>query len=355
MWDAEGPIAVRIFAGDRAPDASWFAARVQEAWELRAPLRAAGCTAYRWLFGEGDGVPGVTVDRYGEYAVMRTYGGGAVLLAPQIARLLMECDATLRGVVRRVDPDAEEGAADTGRVAAERGDGARSLVALAGELPPRRIEVVEHGMRFAVDLWIGQKTGLFLDHRENRRTVEAFSAGRSVLNCFAYTGAFSLYALRGGARSAVSIDIGKGLAGAAAENVALNGLDAGRHRFVTEDCFDALARYVAEGKRFDLVILDPPSFAKSRQNRYAAQRAYVRLNALALRCVAPGGLLATASCTSQVGPEAFKEALAAAGASAGRRLQIIHEAGQPLDHPVPAHFPEGRYLKFVLGRVLEHR
>jgi len=151
----------------------------------------------------------------------------------------------------------------------------------------------------------------------------------------------------------VSADIGRGLAEAAATNITLNRLDAARHSFVTGDCFELLARYAEEGRRFDLVILDPPSFAKSKQNRYAALRAYTKLNALALRCVRPGGLLATASCTSQVGPEAFKELLAAAGASAERRLQIIHEAGQPLDHPVPAHFPEGRYLKFVVGRVGE--
>src|SRR6185436_7711264 len=157
----------------------------------------------------------------------------------------------------------------------------------------------------------------------------------------------------GGARAVVSADVGKGLAEATAANIALNQLDAARHSFVTADCFELLTRYVEEQRRFDLVILDPPSFAKSKQNRYAALRAYTRLNRLALGCVTPGGLLATASCTSQVGPEAFKEMLAAAAASAGNRLQILHEAGQPLDHPVPAHFPEGRYLKFVVGRVLD--
>jgi 23S rRNA (cytosine1962-C5)-methyltransferase len=174
-----------------------------------------------------------------------------------------------------------------------------------------------------------------------------------VLNCFAYTGAFSLYALRGGARTVVSADIGKGLAEATEANIKLNQLDARRHSFITGDCFELLARYAEEGQHFDLVILDPPSFAKSKQNRFAALRAYTKLNALAMRCVRPGGLLATASCTSQVSPEAFKELLAAAGASAGMRLQILHEAGQPLDHPTPAHFPEGRYLKFVVGRVIE--
>ncbi len=231
--------------------------------------------------------------------------------------------------------------------------GGRRSAVVWGASPPSDLVVEEYGLRFQADLRAGQKTGLFLDHRENRRYIEGLSAGRSVLNCFAYTGAFSLYALRGGASSVVSADIGKGLAEAADANIALNGLDAARHTFVTGDCFELLNRFAEQGRRFDLVILDPPSFAKSKQNRFAALRAYTKLNATALRCVAPGGLLATASCTSQVGPEAFKEMLAAAGAGAGRRLQIIHEAGQPLDHPVPAHFPEGRYLKFVVGRVLE--
>jgi 23S rRNA (cytosine1962-C5)-methyltransferase len=222
-----------------------------------------------------------------------------------------------------------------------------------GDAPPKNLVVREHGIQFYADLRDGQKTGLFLDHRENRRFVEGMSAGRTVLNCFAYTGGFSLYALRGGACEVVSADVGKGLAEATAANIALNGFEPARHTFVTADCFELLDRHAGEGRRFDLVILDPPSFAKNKQSRHAAMRAYTRLNALALRCVAPGGLLATASCTSQVGPEAFKELLAAAAARAGKRIQIIHEAGQPLDHPVPAHFPEGRYLKFIVGRVAE--
>jgi 23S rRNA (cytosine1962-C5)-methyltransferase len=245
------------------------------------------------------------------------------------------------------DPDEQASASVGSRT--------RRVSLLWGEEPPIDLAVVEHGLRFQADLRLGQKTGLFLDQRENRRTVERLSAGRSVLNCFAYTGGFSLYALRGGARSVISADIGKGLAEAAATNIALNTLDPTRHEFVTGDCFDLLARYAEQDRRFDLVILDPPSFAKSKQNRYAALRAYTRLNALGLRCVEPGGLLVSSSCTSQVGPDAFREMLAAAAESVGRRLQIIHEAGQPLDHPVPAQFPEGRYLKFVVARVSEVR
>src|SRR5262249_14240013 len=329
LWDADRPIAIRIFSERQVPDVGWLRERVCAAWDLRAPPREAGRTGYRWLFGEGDGLPGLTVDRYGDFAVVQTYMEGAGQLVEWLVEALNQV-APVRGILLK-HRDAED---------AERLNVQRSNVqTLRGHAPPTNLVVREHGIQFFAARRAGKKPGLSRDPRENRRFVEGLSAGRTVLNCFAYTGAFSLYALRGGARSVISADIGKGLAEAAAANIALNGFEASRHSFVTEDCFDLLGRYAAEGRQFDLVILDPPSFAKSKQSRYAATRAYTRLNALALRCVAPGGLLATASCTSQVGPEAFKEMLAAAGTGAGRRLQIIHEAGQPLDHPVPAHFP----------------
>lgn len=341
LWDAEGPIAVRLFSTRGLPDMAWLRERVMSAWTLRAPLRAAGMNAYRWLFGEGDGLPGITVDRYGDYAILQTYSAGTQTLAGDIADMLFQVDPALRGVGARVSEETTP----------RDGSAGRKLEALRGEALPDAIIVTEHGLRFVVEPYTAQKTGLFLDQRDNRRYVEELSGGRSVLNCFAYTGGFSLYALRGGARQVVSVDIGKGLAAAAARNIELSGLDGGRHQFETADCFELLEQYAAEGRRFDLVILDPPSFARRKESRYAAQRAYARLNALGMTCVAPGGLLASASCTSQVGPEAFREMLATAAGQAGKRMQIIHEAGQALDHPVPAHFPEGRYLKFVVGRI----
>jgi 23S rRNA (cytosine1962-C5)-methyltransferase len=355
LWDSTGPIALRVFSERQVPDAAWLRGRVEVAWQLREPLRAAGCTAYRWLFGEGDGLPGLTVDLYGAYAVAQPYSQAAATLLPVLGQALRAVNPELRGILARTrgDEQDERQTISGERTADQPPAGGRRSSVLWGDAPPAELVVAEHGLRFRADLQAGQKTGLFLDQRENRRTVEQLSAGRSALNCFAYTGGFSLYALRGGAREVVSADIGKGLAAAAQENIHLSGLDAGRHSFVTEDCFGLLERYAGQGRRFDMVILDPPSFAKSRQNRYAALRAYTRLNSLGLACVAPGGLLVSASCTSQVGPEAFRELLGAAGEAAGRRLQIIHEAGQPLDHPVPAHFPEGRYLKFIVARVLE--
>ncbi|BFM38855.1 class I SAM-dependent rRNA methyltransferase [Synechocystis sp. LKSZ1] len=341
LWENKGPIAVRIFSRRQLPDPVWFKAQVRQAWELRGPLRQQNCTAYRWLFGEGDGLPGLTVDLYGQYAVVQTYMEGAQRLLDWLVPALREI-APLQGILWRTkhleNPDDRQ-ALD------------QKTQRLWGQEPPHEITVKEHGLAFQVNLHTGQKTGLFLDHRENRRFIGPLCQQKTVLNCFAYTGAFSLYALRGGARRVTSVDIGKNLAAVAEANIHLNQLDPSRHDFVTADCFDLLQRYHQTQQTFEVVILDPPSFAKSKQNRFAALRAYTKLNALALQCVAPNGLLVSASCTSQVGPEAFKEMLASAAAQSQRRLQILHEAGQPLDHPVPAGFPEGRYLKFIVCKV----
>ena len=351
IWDATSPIAVRVYSEQQPPDAAWIKQRVRDAWELRSPLRTGGTTAYRWLFGEGDGLPGITVDLYGEYAVIATYLNGSGELIDWLVPAL-RATAPLRGIMLRHRPTTSDAPIGRDDDEAEPVKSSPKTSILWGAGPPHDLVIEESGIRFEADLRGGQKTGLFLDHRENRRYVETISAGRAVLNCFAYTGGFSLYALRGSARHVISADIGKGLDESAATNISLNGLDASHHSFVTEDCFALLDRYTKERHSFDLIILDPPSFAKNKQSRYAAIRAYTRLNTLALRCLRPGGLLASASCTSQVGPEAFKELLADAAAQAKRRLQIIHEAGQPLDHPVPPQFPEGRYLKFVVLRAL---
>lgn len=337
LWDNKGPIAIRIFSQRLLPEARWLKERVQTAWELRSPLREQNCTAYRWLFGEGDGLPGITVDLYGDYAVVQTYMEGAIALLDWLVKALREI-APLQGILWRTKHQEGE----------ENKDNKTQL--LWGKEPKGTITVKEHGLLFQVDLKTGQKTGLFLDHRENRHFVSTISRGKTVLNCFSYTGAFSLYALRGGASHVTNVDVGKQLAEVANTNVRLNQFDGDRHHFVTADCFDLLNRYAAEQKTFDIVILDPPSFAKNKKNRFAAIRAYSKLNALALQCVTPGGLLISASCTSQVSPEDFKTMLAAA-AGGDRRIQIIHEAGQPIDHPIPAGFPEGRYLKFVVGKV----
>lgn len=350
LWDNSGPIAVRIFSSRQVPDYPWLLERVAVAWEGRGPLREAAekTEAYRLIFGEGDGLPGITVDLYGQYAVLATYSAGVDTLRDWVVDAL-KATVPLKGILQRARSRTAETESDDPGADAERGGG--KLQALWGRLPPRELVIQEHGLKFKANLFEGQKTGLFLDHRENRRFIQDWSKDLNVLNCFSYTGAFSVYAMRGGAKHVVSCDIALQASAAAAENFRINGFDPDEHEFLSEDCFELLTRYGQEKRRFDLIILDPPSFAHSKKNVYSALRGYTRLNQLALALLEPGGLLASASCTSYVSPEMFRDMLATAAANSGKRIQIIHDAGQPLDHPVPAHFLEGRYLKFMLGRV----
>jgi 23S rRNA (cytosine1962-C5)-methyltransferase len=330
LWDASSPIAIRVFSRAGVPDAAWMIERIRQAWEMREPLREAGTSAYRWLYGEGDGVPGIVVDLYNDYAVVEMYAEALEGVLDWVRAGLLAC-TKLKGILLRGD----------------------RVSSLWGRRPSGELVVSENGLRMYVDLAAGQKTGLYLDHRENRQYLEQWCAGKRVLNCFAYTGAFSLYAVRGGAVEVTGVDIAPPLAYEHGRNLELNGFDPDAHPFVVADCFELLQEYADRGERYDLVIVDPPSLARAKKSRFAAQRAYVHLNQAAMRCTTPGGLLATASCTSQVNPSMFREALGDAATRAGRRFLMLHEAGQAIDHPVPAHFNEGRYLKFVLGRVAE--
>lgn len=336
LWDKSSPIALRVFSRQAPPDAAWFRERVAEAVRLRAPLRAASTNAVRLLYGEGDGIPGLTVDLYDRYAVVVTYADSVDTLLPWVLAALRE-QVELEGVLQRRRAPAE---------ASERSE------LLSGREPPRPLRVEEHGVAFLADLHAGQKTGLFLDHRENRAYVRNVAAGLRVLNLFAYTGGFSLFAALGGAKSVTSVDIAPAAIAASRENFRVNGLPEGLHEPVVADVFQYLESARRDGKHFDLVICDPPNFASSQSKQYAALRAYARLNALGLSLVEPGGLYAAASCTAQVSPEAFRHTLAQAAERAAVRLQIIHDVGQPADHPIFVGHPEGRYLKFVVARVL---
>jgi 23S rRNA (cytosine1962-C5)-methyltransferase len=361
LWDDQGPIAVRLLESRRPPNRAWVAEQVQRAWERRAPLRNARepVTAYRWLYGESDGLPGIVVDLYGEFraeasrdgareadagqhlgrqylgrwwAVLRTYSPSVEAMVPWVVDALGAI-LSPAGILRRDETGA---------------------TLLTGELPPTPLIMAEYGVRFEADLQHGQKTGFFLDQRENRRALGewvAATGAQRVLNLFSYTGGFSVAAALNGAARVTSVDSAEPATRAAARNFALNGLDPAQHEFVTADCFELLEKYHGEGRRFDLIVVDPPSFARSRAQQERALHAYRRLNTLAMQCLTPGGLLASSSCTSQVSPEAFRRMLAEAATEAKRRALILHEAGQPLDHPVPAHFPEARYLKFILAAV----
>ena len=333
LWDPDSPVALRIYSRQGVPDERWVGDRIREAWQVRAAVRESGTTAFRWVNGEGDGMPGVVVDLYADYGVLVTYSAAVDSLVRSVANAL-RATTRLKGVVQRSHT------------------GMGALQVLAGRAPPTQLIVEENEIRMHVRLHDGQKTGLFLDQRENRRFVAQTANGRSVLNLFCYTGGFSLHAARAGASRVTSVDAAAGAVAAARDNFALNGIDPELHDFAAADAFEYLQQAYSDSLQFDLVISDPPSFARTRGRRESAIRAYRRLHELALPVVRPFGLYAAASCTAQVSPEQFRATLSQAARRRRRRLQILHEASQPLDHPIMAGHPEGRYLKFVVGRVL---
>jgi 23S rRNA (cytosine1962-C5)-methyltransferase len=336
LWDETSRIALRLFSELGVPDSAWVQERVAAALALRRSMLDAQTSAYRLLYGEGDGIPGLTVDIYGSFAVIVTYADSLETLVPLVVRALAEL-MKLHGIVRR---------------ARVRDGEPPRLETLHGRLPPRDLIIVEHGLRMQVDLFVGQKTGLFLDHRENRRFLGNLCGGKRVLNLFSYTGAFSLYAARAGAVSVTSVDMSQPAARAARANFELNGIDPEAHEFLSEDVFEFLERTRQKGVKYDVVICDPPSFANSREQLKNALRAYVSVNSAGLRVLESGGVYAAASCTAQVSSDVFRGMLAESAVNAKRRLQIFHDAGHASDHPIFVGHPEGRYLKFLVARAL---
>jgi 23S rRNA (cytosine1962-C5)-methyltransferase len=336
LWDQDSPIALRVFSRLGEPDATWVKARVDEAWELRQRLVSSDTDAFRLLFGEGDGLPGIVVDIYGSCAIIVSYSSALGRVVGWVAAALA-ARPELTSVCERVT---------------RRKDRASELRHLSGEPPPAVAMIREHGLLYEVDFVAGQKTGLFLDHRDNRRYLRELSRGKRVLNLFAYTGAFSVSCAAGGAESVTSVDIAAPAIEAAARNMAHNGLSATSHEGVARDVFEFLSEAKQAGRRWDLVIADPPSFASSRAELFGALRAYKKLHAESLAVLEPGGLYAAASCTAQVSPDAFRQTIAEGAARAARRSTVVHEAAHAVDHPYAVGHLEGRYLKFVLSRAL---
>ena len=344
-FDPRSAITVRILTREPAEeiDAAFWRRRIARAVALRREL-VHDTTGLRLVHGESDGLPGVVVDRYDRFAVVKLYSAGLTPHRPTLLEALRAEVDGLAGVYGRDeiprDDDEDEGGAPAGRV-------------LWGAEPPERIETTEHGMKVLVDVRRGQKTGHFLDQRENRRMVRDLARGRGeVLNLFSYTGGFSVAAALGGATHVVSADVDRDAIDLARENFKANGLEMADHAFATEDCFELLARYKREGRRFDLVVCDPPAFAKSQRAVEGAIAGYASLNRAALAVVAPGGLLVTASCSARVSAEQFFDAVKEAAFKARIDLQLVEERRQPPDHPVHPQFREGRYLKLFVFRRL---
>lgn len=341
-YDPHSPISVRVLTRNPKDtiDAGFFRERMARAYASRQTLIDLTDTdSYRLVHGEGDGLPGVIVDLYAGYAVLKLYSAGLTPYRPLIVKALEDGVPGLKGVIGRDEIGRDDEGEDK-----ERGAGKM----LSGSPAPDFIPIRERGATFLVDAYHGQKTGFFLDQRENRFLIRRLAKGRDVLNCFSFTGGFSVNAALGGANSVFSVDQDEDAVALSRENFTRNGLAPEKHDFLAADVFKLLASFKDEGRTFDLIILDPPAFAKSQRAVEAALAGYASLNRQALAVLRPGGLLATASCSARVSPEAFFEAVKEGAYNAGVELALVEERYQPPDHPIRLQFREGRYLKFYV-------
>ena len=338
-YSPKSQIRARVWTFDleQEVDAGFFRARLERALALREALPARRHTnALRLVHGESDGLPGLIVDRYADVLVAQFLAAGVERWRDPILDLLSELTAS-EAIFERSDAEVRKLEDLPPRVGFARGN--RNAA---------RCPIVEYGLNFRVDVEQGQKTGFFLDQRENRQRVRELAAGREVLDGFCYTGGFSIAALAGGARRVTAIESSAPALEVARDNLAANPLDQGKISFVQGDVFSELRTLRDRGARFQMVILDPPKFAPTAAQARNAARAYKDINLLAFKLLAPGGLLATFSCSGGVSPELFQSIVAGAALDAQADAKIIERFGAAADHPVALEFPEGEYLKGLL-------
>ncbi len=347
-WNRRSQIRVRLLTWnpDEAIDDAFWRARLERAISARRALAVSGeTTAYRLVNAESDGLPGLVVDRYGDWLVVQALTLGIDRRKGTLARLLADLLAPV-GVYERSDADvrAKEGLEP-------------ATGALLGAEPPEWVQVVERGRRFWVDVRAGHKTGFYLDQRENRALLadllraDPSAANKTVLNAFSYTGGFAVYALSAGAGRVINIDSAPEALKLARANVALNGSPVRDDDFMEANVFGALRAFRTEGRTFDVIVLDPPKFAQAARDLEAATRGYKDINLLAFQLLKPGGLLLTFSCSGLVSANLFQKIVSGALVDSGREAQILRQLGPGEDHPVALTFPEGAYLKGLLCRV----
>lgn len=334
-----GSIAVRVLSfNDVVIDSAFWRDRLEKAYDVRKAIgvirepSASGCpnTTYRLVHGEGDNLPGLVIDMYGDTAVMQAHSVGMHVNRQQIAEALVDVmGASLRAIYYKSEttlPFKANLGQENGFIYGSTDNNV----------------AIENGLKFHIDWLKGQKTGFFVDQRENRALLERYSKGRSVLNMFCYTGGFSVYAMRGGARMVHSVDSSAKAIELTRANVELNFPGDSRHEAYCEDAFKYLDEH--DGT-YDLIVLDPPAFAKHRKALRNGLRGYTRLNVKGLQRIRHGGILFTFSCSQVVTKDNFREAVFTAAAQTGRRVRILHQLHQPADHPINIYHPEGEYLK----------
>ena len=339
LFSPKSQIRIRILTWQKEEiDGDFFSRRISRALSIRESILSGVTNAYRVLNGEGDFLPGLIVDRYSEFLVCQIFTAGMDRFKPLIVDALSNLLAA-KGIFEKSE----------GRVRDEEGI-EPSVGVLAGEPPPELIAIEENGFKFGVDVRRGQKTGFFLDQRDSRAMLSTIARDKTILNCFSYSGAFSIYALGGGAKEVVSLDSSRPALELAQRNLILNGFPIDGSELLKGDAFT----YLKEGdSAFDIIVLDPPSLARKRSDIDAATGGYKFLNLHALRQVKPGGFLLTFSCSQHLSIDLFQKVVFGAAVDARRRVTILKRLGQPIDHPVSLHHPEGEYLKGLVLRVLD--
>lgn len=335
-WSAESQIRVRIWSFDRKEiiDEQFFRRKIQRALDLRIFHHIdRDSNAYRLVSSEADGLPGLIVDRYNDFLVCQFLSAGVEIWKRTIVEALIELTG-IGNVFERSDVDVrnKEGLVPVKGV-------------LNGDPPTDFIEICEHGIKYHVNIVEGHKTGFYLDQRDNRHLVREMSRDAEVLNCFSYTGGFGLSALKGGASQVINVEDSASAIDMIERNMALNGFSSDRCENVQADVFKLLRQYEEAGKKFDVIVLDPPKFAKSQKQLSGALRGYKDINLLAFRLLRSDGLLFSFSCSGLIKMEMFQKVVSDAAADAGREVQVIRWLSQGLDHPVKLAIPESIYLK----------
>lgn len=342
-FSPQSQIRARVWTFDQqeAVDRDFFINRLQTAQQWRTWLAERDdLTGYRLIAGESDGMPGITIDRFQNFIVLQLLSAGAEYQRANLLAALQHCYP-------------ECSIYDRSDVAVRKKEGlplAQGLV--LGDEPPALLPIREHGMQILVDIKEGHKTGFYLDQRDSRLAARRFSANAKVLNCFSYTGAFAVSALMGGCEHVISVDTSQAALDVARQNVELNQLDLSKAEFVRDDVFQLLRKYRDEGRKFDLIIMDPPKFVENKSQLAGACRGYKDINMLAMNLLNSGGILLSFSCSGLMPIELFQKILADAAVDAGRDVQFIEQYRQAADHPVIASYPEGLYLKGFACRVV---
>jgi 23S rRNA (cytosine1962-C5)-methyltransferase len=342
FYNDQSRVALRLLEWDENTEINedWFRKKVAVAVASRSNILEDGKTnTCRLIFSEADYLPGLIVDKYADYLAVQVLTSGIERVMPVI---IDELEKLLKpkGIFDKSDASSRshEGLETINQV-------------LAGEHPPEIVKVLENGIVYGINIAEGQKSGFYCDQRDNRLITALYTKDKKVLDCFSYTGGFTLNALKNGAASVTSVDSSALAIETLKQNIGLNKLDASRHTAIQSDVNKQLRTFREQGEKFDVVVLDPPKYAPSRSALDKASRAYKDLNRLGMLLLEKGGLLATFSCSGAMDIDTFKQVLAWAALDAGKEVQFIHQFCQPEDHPVRASFPEGEYLKGLLCRV----